>query len=74
MNVEQLGEWELAVERKYPEKTHLRKTSNTKNPTWSDLGSNSGHRCWKPEYNRVSYGMAHSTIMLPFDPLHYSQW
>jgi hypothetical protein len=36
----------------------------TTNPTWSDPGSNQGHRCGKPATNRLSYGAAHSKVCL----------
>jgi hypothetical protein len=43
---------------KYSEITCPSATLSTKNPTWPDLGSNTGPRCEKPAINRLSYGTA----------------
>jgi hypothetical protein len=45
---------------KYSEKTCPSATLSTTNPSWPDLGSNSGRRSWKPATNRLSYGTAYS--------------
>jgi hypothetical protein len=41
---------------KYLEKTCPGATLSTTDPTWPDLGSNSGRRDGKPTTNRLSYG------------------
>jgi hypothetical protein len=43
---------------KYSEKTYSSATLFTKNPTWSDLGSNPGRRGGKQVTNSLSYGTA----------------
>jgi hypothetical protein len=48
ISMEQLLEWELVGELKDSEKTCSISTLSTKNPTWSDLGSNLGLRSGKP--------------------------
>jgi hypothetical protein len=40
------------------EKTCPSATLSTTNPTWLDLGSNSGHHSGKPATNLLSYGAA----------------
>jgi hypothetical protein len=42
--------------QKYSEKTCPSATLPTRNHTWPDPGSNSGHRGGKPATNRLSYG------------------
>jgi hypothetical protein len=39
-------------------------TLSTTNPTWFDLGSNSGHRGGKPAANRLSYSAAFTLLFL----------
>jgi hypothetical protein len=53
MIVAQSMEWELTGE-----KTCHSATLSTTNPTWIDLGSNTGHLGGKPATNRLSYGTA----------------
>jgi hypothetical protein len=58
MIVEQLVEWELAGEIEVLGEDLPSATSSTKNPTWLDVGSNPGHRCWKLATNCLSHGTA----------------
>jgi hypothetical protein len=58
MSVEQSLEWELVGETEVLGENLLSATLSTTNPTWPDLGSNSGHRGGKPATNRMSYGTA----------------
>jgi hypothetical protein len=47
---------------KYSEKSCPSATLSTTNPTCPDLGSNPGHRGWKPATNRLSYGTAYAAV------------
>jgi hypothetical protein len=59
MDMERLAEWELAGETEVLGKNYPSATSTTSNPTWHDLGSNSGpRRGKKPATSLLSYGMA----------------
>jgi hypothetical protein len=53
------GEWKLAGEPKYLEKTCPNATFSITNPTWPDLGSNLVHCGGKPAANHLSYGTAY---------------
>jgi hypothetical protein len=44
------------------EKTCPSATLSTTNPTWTDPGSNLGHRGGKPATNRLSNGTAHEDV------------
>jgi hypothetical protein len=48
---------------KYSEKTYPSAILSTTNPTWHDLGSNSGRRGGKPATNRLSYGTAFDVFL-----------
>jgi hypothetical protein len=52
------GQWNenWQVEPKYSKKFCTSATLSTTNPTWADLGLNTGRRGWKPATNRLSYG------------------
>jgi hypothetical protein len=56
--VEQLVEWRLTGETEVLGENLLQRHFVTKNPTWSDTGSNPGRRDEKPPINRLTYGAA----------------